>query len=136
MKLKTASLLLLAILVLNGCSSRLESRNEPQGNGGASYSQPTAKEQTATSSNPQTATTDNSNSAPDQSAVKTADYKKASSNPSQDSMGKTDAAKASDTAVERKIIRNASLMLESNAPADGQRKVASIAEAHGGFVVT
>ena len=39
-------------------------------------------------------------------------------------------------ATERKIIRNAELTLETKSPADGQRKVAGIAEAHGGFVVT
>lgn len=137
MKLKIAALLTIALLALNGCGSKLESRSSEPGNGGASYSQPAAKEQTATSSNSQTATTANSNSAPDQSAVKsTADYKKASSAQPQVSLEKTDAAKAADTAVERKIIRNANLMLESNAPADGQRKIASIAESHGGFVVT
>src|SRR3982750_1747519 len=39
-------------------------------------------------------------------------------------------------ATERKIIRNAELMLETDSPSDGQRKVGTIAEAHGGFVVT
>lgn len=39
-------------------------------------------------------------------------------------------------AVERKIIRDADINLEVASPAEGQRKLASIAEAHGGFVVT
>lgn len=39
-------------------------------------------------------------------------------------------------AVERKIIRDADINLEVAAPAEGQRKLGSIAEAHGGFVVT
>lgn len=39
-------------------------------------------------------------------------------------------------ATERKIIRNADLMLETESPSEGQRKVAAIAEARGGFVVT
>jgi hypothetical protein len=39
-------------------------------------------------------------------------------------------------AVERKIIRDAEINIEVAAPAEGQRKLASIAEAHGGFVVT
>jgi hypothetical protein len=39
-------------------------------------------------------------------------------------------------AAERKIIRDAEINLEVASPADGQRKLASIAEAHGGFVVT
>jgi hypothetical protein len=39
-------------------------------------------------------------------------------------------------AVERKIIRDAEINLEVASPAEGQRKLSSIAEAHGGFVVT
>lgn len=39
-------------------------------------------------------------------------------------------------AVERKIIRDADIHLEVAAPAEGQRKLGTIAEAHGGFVVT
>ncbi|MCA1634657.1 MAG: DUF4349 domain-containing protein [Acidobacteria bacterium] len=39
-------------------------------------------------------------------------------------------------AVERKIIRNASLTVEAEAPAEAQRRIASVAEARGGFVVT
>src|ERR1051325_8443890 len=114
MKLKIASLLTIALLALNGCGSRLESRNEPQGNGGASYSQPAAKEQPATSPNPQTATT-KVPADQDRSALKDAKYKQTSNAQPQVSLEKTDAAKAADTAVERKIIRNANLMLESNA---------------------
>ena len=45
------------------------------------------------------------------------------------------AQRAGDAAIARKIISNAELTIETNAPADGQRKVASIAEARGGFVV-
>ena len=39
-------------------------------------------------------------------------------------------------AVERKIIRNADMVLEVDDPSEAQRKVAAIAEANGGFVVT
>lgn len=39
-------------------------------------------------------------------------------------------------AVERKIIRDADINLEVASPAEGQRKLGTIAEAHGGFVVT
>ncbi|MDQ6786453.1 MAG: DUF4349 domain-containing protein [Acidobacteriota bacterium] len=38
-------------------------------------------------------------------------------------------------AVERKIIRNADLTLETDAPEEAQRKIAAIAEGKGGFVV-
>jgi hypothetical protein len=40
------------------------------------------------------------------------------------------------TVTERKLIRNGEMILESGNPAESQRKVSSIAEAHGGFVVT
>src|SRR5262245_28911638 len=39
-------------------------------------------------------------------------------------------------AFERKIIRNAELRFETESPDDDQRKIATIAEKHGGFVVT
>lgn len=39
------------------------------------------------------------------------------------------------TVTERKIIRNADLSLETDAPEEAQRKIASIAEGKGGFVV-
>lgn len=39
------------------------------------------------------------------------------------------------TVVERKIIRNAELTLEANAPEEAQRKIAQISESKGGFVV-
>ncbi|HWN98215.1 MAG TPA: DUF4349 domain-containing protein [Blastocatellia bacterium] len=39
-------------------------------------------------------------------------------------------------AADRKIIRNGDLTIETESPAEGQRKITSIAESHGGFVVT
>lgn len=39
-------------------------------------------------------------------------------------------------AADRKIIRNADLTIEVASPADTQHRIVSIAEAHGGFVVT
>ena len=38
--------------------------------------------------------------------------------------------------VDRKIIRNGELSIEIDSPTEGQRKITSIAESHGGFVVT
>jgi hypothetical protein len=53
------------------------------------------------------------------------------------SLAQTDASQASgQAAVERKIIRDAQLDIEVASPAEGQRKLGAIAEAHGGFVVT
>lgn len=44
-------------------------------------------------------------------------------------------AQAQMQAVERKIIRNADLTIELDAPEEAQRRITSIAENHGGFVV-
>jgi hypothetical protein len=38
--------------------------------------------------------------------------------------------------IERKIIRNADLQLESDSPEEAQRKIAQIAESVNGFVVS
>src|SRR5262249_42473067 len=43
--------------------------------------------------------------------------------------------RASTQAADRKIIRNADLTIETNSPTDGLRRVTSIAESNGGFVV-
>jgi len=43
---------------------------------------------------------------------------------------------AATLAADRKIIRNADLTIETDSPTDGLRKITSIAEGHGGFVVT
>jgi hypothetical protein len=52
------------------------------------------------------------------------------------SLSQADAAQQAPAAVERKIIRNAALTVEVEAPAEAQRRIASLAEARGGFVVT
>src|SRR5207249_1938122 len=52
------------------------------------------------------------------------------------SLNQADAANAVSQAIERKIIRDANLTIEVSSPADSQRKIFSVAEAHGGFVVT
>jgi hypothetical protein len=46
------------------------------------------------------------------------------------------AADTASQAFDRKIIRNANLTIEVSSPGDIQRKIASIAESHQGFVVT
>ena len=52
------------------------------------------------------------------------------------SLQQADAATTVAYAAERKIIRNANLTIEVNSPPETQRKIASIAETHQGFVVT
>ena len=52
------------------------------------------------------------------------------------SMNQVDTAASAAEAADRKIIRNANLTLEVDSTSDMQHKVTSIAESHGGFVVT
>ena len=52
------------------------------------------------------------------------------------SLNQADTAAAAAEAADRKIIRNANLTLEVNSTTQAQQKVTSIAESHGGFVVT
>lgn len=52
------------------------------------------------------------------------------------SLNQADAANQASQAIERKIIRNASLTVEVTSPTESQRKVSAIAESHQGFVVT
>ena len=52
------------------------------------------------------------------------------------SLNQADQSQTVAEAVDRKIIRDANLTLEVAAPAEAQRKISSIAETSGGFVVT
>ncbi len=52
------------------------------------------------------------------------------------SLTDADKAQSSNVAMERKIIRNAELNIEVSNPTESQRRIASIAETRGGFVVT
>jgi ribosomal protein S13 len=52
------------------------------------------------------------------------------------SLSDATSAQAATLAAERKIIRNGELTLETESPADDQRRITAIAESLGGFVVT
>jgi hypothetical protein len=52
------------------------------------------------------------------------------------SLQAADSAQTSTQALERKIIRNAEISIETDSPNETQRRIAAIAEKHGGFVVT
>jgi Domain of unknown function (DUF4349) len=67
-----------------------------------------------------------------------ADLRKTASEPQLEkvSLNQADQSQSMADAMNRKIIRNAELNLEIRDPAEGQRKITSIAESLGGFVVT
>lgn len=52
------------------------------------------------------------------------------------SLDQTEKAEETSAAADRKIIRNADLTMEVSSTTDTQHRIASIAESHGGFVVT
>jgi len=52
-----------------------------------------------------------------------------------ESLSAAGSSQASSQAMEHKIIRNAELTIELDAPEEAQRRIAAIAEKHGGFVV-
>jgi len=51
------------------------------------------------------------------------------------SLEQSDQTQTAPTTIERKIIRNADLTLEANAPEEAQNKITAIAESKGGFVI-
>ena len=52
------------------------------------------------------------------------------------SLDHVSAIKEAEATIDRKIIRNAELAIDLDSPLDAQRRIGSIAESHGGFVVT
>jgi hypothetical protein len=109
MRVINISLLAGALLVLSACNA---ARREPD-------------RSSASSSAPSSTT------APQKSAQ--ADSKGQPAVPALSTVSAQDSPPAE---VNRKIIRNAELALETDSPEDGLRKIASIAESRGGFVVT
>lgn len=105
--------LILSLFLLAGCGSSLRSRS------GAT--EPFAlKQQTL----------------PDVSVANQSEAKKGGLGKQQVSLNQVGQSQSVAEAMDRKIIRDANLTLESAAPQDVQRKISSIAELLGGFVVT
>jgi len=111
MRFTLVLLLSLTLLGLSACESQRGNR--------ASISEPTKSAELSDSNE-------------DRSALKSDDLVARQ----QVSLNQADAANAASQAIERKIIRNANLIVEVTSPPETQRKIASIAESHQGFVVT
>jgi hypothetical protein len=111
MRLMTACFLTFMLLLFAGCSTNSRSGEQLSNNRTASQSAPS------------------SNAQPDQQQKQGAEFQKVS-------LTDADKAQSSNVAMERKIIRNAELNIEVSNPTESQRRIASIAESRGGFVVT
>jgi hypothetical protein len=140
MRLFLTFLLIITTLAFAACSRGASDVAENTGPGSAPSGQSGASEKSAAVPQTQnartsTSTATTSTSTQADSSANAPQYQKVSDQ-QQVSATQADAERAAHVADERKIIRNAELNLESGNPAEGQRKVAAIAEAHGGFVVT
>ena len=123
MRLTTTAFLSLLLITASGCTMA-ENRS--------------ANESASTSDVSTVAESSKSEGAPASSAEPLERGSKARAETIQNvSLTQADASQAAPAAaVERKIIRNATLTVEAEAPAEAQRRIASIAEARAGFVVT
>jgi hypothetical protein len=117
MRIVAVCLLAVTLLVLAGCASREAYRGGTQTKTAEPASAPS-------STTPSSGATAEKSSEPQD-----ADMKKASLTNAENSQGSV-------TFTERKIIRNAEMSVETTDPGAGQRRIASIAEGRGGFVVT
>ena len=117
MRLILVALLTVTLLIISGCGNK----SEWSAVGPAESEQLHTKPQSESAKSRQ------------ESQAKISDLKAANTNVS---FNEANAANEASQAIERKIIRNANLTVEVASPSESQRKIFSIAEGHGGFVVT
>lgn len=114
MRLITLTLLLIAMLILGGCS----------------YSEPNTGSESLPTAAPQ----------PEQQRAAGRAENEASpglvADTSQVTLAQADTVANQNQVEDRKIIRNSDFIIENDDPTEGQRKLTSIAESLGGFVVT
>ncbi len=128
--MRIVTLLLLAITLLfalSGCST-------PESNQ-VNANIPTTNTSSNTNSSIAPTTSTTTIAAYRADAPETAQAKEQRTRPESVSLSNAQAAQNAAIASERKIIRNADLSIETNAPAEGQRRITSLAESRGGFVV-
>ena len=114
MKSHKSLILILSLFLLAGCGSSLSSRSvQPE---------PMVSTQTTEADNV--------------SVANKADTRRVEPTSQQVSLNQAGQSQSIAEAMDRKIIRDANLTIESAAPQDVQRKISSIAESFGGFVVT
>ena len=131
MRFKTLLLLTAALLIISGCESGAPRKIVAD--------QEAAKTNTQTEN--QAAPLEGKSGQFRTEELKTANVVSLARQPAQTtqasvSLTQADAANAASQAIERKIIRNATLTIEVASPTETQRKIFSAAESHGGFVVT
>ncbi len=133
MRKLTAICLIVFVLVLGGCLSKDSNISKDSNKSYDSRNAPTSSGDSGGYSEPKTA--EQPNAGADPAANKPAPASQPQQ-PQQIPQDKTDNAQANNSAVERKIIRNAEMIFEVSAPDELQRKISSIAESKGGYVVS
>jgi hypothetical protein len=128
MKLFTAVTCMTFLLALSACSGQRGSEFARSGGAGGGARQPPATESAIQGEN-----MDAAESAPGGGSAATGG---GTSTLTSMLMPGDSQASPQQPAAERKIIRDAVINIEVASPAEGQRKLVAIAEAHGGFVVT
>lgn len=126
MRILTVCVLLFVLAALVGCASSNQGEKSVSQQQSATRQTGTSTTEVAQKGAADTASTA---PAPNSSTIQDGAMKPAS-------LQNAENSRASVTVTERKLIRNAEILLESSNPPDAQRRVSSIAEAHGGFVVT
>ncbi|OLE51994.1 MAG: hypothetical protein AUG51_20020 [Acidobacteria bacterium 13_1_20CM_3_53_8] len=138
MRFSIAFLLVISLLSLGGCAK--SERANRAGESAAPRTQTYNTETQASAGGPTSTTTtgvapsEQASTAKPVSSGQHASFQNAVAQ--KVSLGQADSAQAQSGIIDRKIIRNAEIGIELNTPAEAQRKIESIAENHGGFVVT
>jgi hypothetical protein len=124
MRLLTACFLAVNLLIFSGCSESRSAKSEPS----VSYDSRSAPSQAGQA--PAQPQADSVEKSSEQGLT----YARVSA--SGESMPNADSAQSAAQAMERKIIRNGKLTIETDSPTAGQQKITSIVESLGGFVIT
>jgi hypothetical protein len=128
MRFTTLLLLIVAVSIISGCESGA--------NRHVVANQEVPKPNTEADKQPGQIATKSQAGLAEQDSLRTSNSAMLTAAPQQVSLNQADAATASSQAIERKIIRDANLTIEVASPVESQRKIFSVAESHGGFVVT
>lgn len=133
MKLAKIVILLVSVAFISNCDAMQESKSTTTGPSNSTTTSPITKDSSKIEAQRADATSP-AKSLAGQAGVPMAKSQEAVTQ--QVSLSQADQSQSIAEAMDRKILRNADLTLEVAIPSEVQRKISSIAELHGGFVVT
>jgi hypothetical protein len=127
LKLFALFISLIYLFFLGACAAQPSLNNQASNSAGGSYSDPARSEAARSNNSPGSASS--SGGGGDKSAANPA------AAPHDSSVSLDQADKSQPQPAQRKIIRNAELTIEASSPEEAQKKISSITESKGGFVV-